>query len=183
MGVRIGIIGTAGRREDGSRITLELYEAMFHDSLRRMRERAQREEIVLVSGGAAFADQLAVSHYLAGNAEELWLFLPAPFEKGSFVENGFRSPGNIANYYHKKFSVIMGGDTLGGITKAIKKGAKIYVNKGGFLARNKQVARSVDYLIAYTFGLGDEPKEDSGTAHTWKYCEASKVHVPLERFE
>ncbi len=182
MAVRIGIIGTAGRREDGSRLTLELYKAMFHDSLRRIKERAQREEIILVSGGAAGADQLVISHYLAGNAEELWLFLPAPFEKGRYVENGFRSPGSIANYYHKKFSVIMGGDTLDGITKSIKKGAKIYVNKGGFLARNKQVARSVDYLIAYTFGSGDEPA-DGGTSHTWRHCEVSKEHVPLEQFE
>lgn len=180
--MRIGIIGTAGRRNDGARLTAKLYKKMFADSLERIQEQVDGEEVILVSGGAAFADHLATSHYLAGNADELWLFLPADFKEGKFVEKGFRSPGSTANYYHSKFSKVMGGDTLDGITEAIKQGARITVNKSGFLARNKQVARCVDYLIAYTFGSGDEPK-DGGTANTYKQCEADKIHVPLEQFE
>lgn len=184
--MRIGIIGTAGRREDGARITAKLYETVYEDCWKRIDELADEDDsLVLVSGGAAFADHLAVSHYLAGHCDELWLFLPAPFKEGKFVEAGFRSPGAIANYYHYKFSEVMGEDkgaSLRGIATAIEKGAKIFVNEKGFKARNRQVARTVDFLIAYTFGSGESPK-DGGTAHTFNLCEADKIHVPLAQFE
>lgn len=177
--MRIGIIGTAGRKEDGAKISKKLYEAAYHDALSRIEDLLDADDdLILISGGAAFADHIAVSLYLAGYANELWLFLPAEFKDNAFVEKGYRSPGSISNYYHRKFSKVMDGNSLEGLGAAIERGAKVYANDKGFHDRNRKVAKSVDYLIAYTFGSGSEPK-DGGTAHTYKHCVTDKIHVPL----
>ena len=136
----------------------------------------------LVSGGAAWADHLAVILFLEGHAKELTLHLPAPFEKGMFI-GPERSSASTANYYHAKFSDIRGQDSLEQIEEAIQRGAKFTQEpptKGysGMFARNRKVAQ-VDGLIAYTFGEGDVPA-NGGTKDTWDISPAEeKLHVPL----
>jgi hypothetical protein len=180
--MRVAIIGTAGRKEDGAKLSKELYFKMcgrVHQILANLMQ-DEFEDLTLVSGGAAWADHIAVSLYLAGYAGHLVLHLPADYDNGKFVEEGSRSPGSTANYYHKLFSKKMGRNTLPAIQKAADLGASIRVNVNGFKARNSDVAADAkDGVIALTFGEGDTPK-DGGTFDTWNKSTAPfKVHIPI----
>jgi hypothetical protein len=152
-----------------------------------------------VSGGAAWADHLAVRAFLDGHVESLILFLPARFERGRFVpDDSVRfNPGRTCNGYHEAFSRCLGVDTLGEIEQARTRGATLTVEPG-FHQRNMLVAAAASHVLALTFGnmrppadlLPDSPGftkaalaglKDGGTAHTWDNgwkCVA-KRHVSL----
>jgi hypothetical protein len=136
--------------------------------------------IELVSGGAAWADHVAVRLFLDGKASSLTLHLPCPFVDGKYLDTGSNdwrtNPGQSANYYHQKFSQAMGCDTLADIQTAISKGANVVVG-AGFHQRNSQIAKS-DVLLAFTWAVGDTPS-DGGTLDTWNKCKAPKLHVQL----
>jgi hypothetical protein len=143
------------------------------------------EPIELVSGGAAWADHLAVNMFLDDldtiNITGLTLFLPAAFDLNSaqYVEQGFRSAGSVANYYHRKFSTKMCYNTMEEIVKAAQKGADLNDLFKGFHNRNIQVGKS-DFILAFTWGEGDVPK-DGGTKHTWDNSKAKKkLHISLK---
>ena len=87
------------------------------------------------------------------------------------------NPGRSANKLHKKFSEKIKEDSLEHLNTAITVGATIFVH-GGFHARNSFVAEC-DYLLAFTWGSGDVPKE-GGTMDTWSKCKGKRYHVPLE---
>ncbi len=177
----IGIIGTAGRRADGKRLSKVLYVQMYKKVLELIAD-VPVEERHLVSGGSSWADHLSISLYLAGEAASLTLHFPADFEDGQFVEKEAQyDPGRTANYYHHLFGLKMDSEdplcTLKGIEKAVENGAECSISKG-FKKRNVLVGQ-VERLLAFTFGEGDVPK-DGGTKHTWDRSKAStKIHVPL----
>lgn len=218
--IRIAVIGTAGRREDGPKMTRELYMLMYNDFLNRVIEivktpkkplprppgtfspkqtnrsnpHAAYPDITLVSGGAAWADHLAVSLYLAVSeshdssfelnsvAVSCFLYLPANFlvKSRCYESNMPLDPGSVANYYHHLFGQKMCADknsTLAGIYSAARAGASLIVEPG-FKNRNLLIAANCEHLIAYTWGEGHLPK-DGGTRHTWDHCKSPKVHVPL----
>jgi len=114
----------------------------------------------------------------------LTLHLPCNWNEKSrkFHDNGSKdwqtNPGHTANHYHDGFSRTVGRDTLLDIETAKLLGATLDTSHRGFHARNTYVARS-QYLIAFTFGTGDVPK-DGGTKYTWSLSHAIKVHVPLQ---
>lgn len=182
--MKIAIVGTAGRKDDQIKMSRDLYFKMYRDVEKRIQEMVpERNKRHLVSGGAAWADHLAVSLYLADFANSLHLYLPCGFTnigKCRFISN-FKvadKAADVANYYHKLFSNKMGGDTLIGIDKARQKGAILDHSALGFLGRNLLVGQ-VDTLIAYTWGDGKVPK-DEGTSHCWNHSKAfRKIHVPL----
>jgi hypothetical protein len=138
----------------------------------------------LVSGGAAWADHLAVELYLRGHATALTLHLPAPI---SAIGRGFitlgQDSGSAANYYHERFSKVVGHDTFLQLLKAIQQGASVTAELAGngykgMFARNKRVA-DVEAMVAYTFGPGDVPA-DGGTLDTWNQSRAvTKIHRSL----
>ena len=137
------------------------------------------------SGGAAWADHLAVKLYLDGDIASLKLRLPAPIDPatGRF-KGGYGTSGGTANYYHDIFSKKIGVDTLGEIQKAIQKGAKVTYEPegkgyGAMFARNAKVAAEADSVLAYTHGKGDVPA-DGGTLNTWnKNKSTDKTHVSI----
>lgn len=190
--IKLAVIGSAGRKDDASKMTLELYNSMYH--LARLWTLRFPEQKVLVSGGAAFSDMLAVNLFLAGMGG-LHLYLPAPFEDGKYVANGQRSDGSIANYYHEKFSEVIGRDSLATIQTAIEKGAITEVGDG-FWDRNTKIAQAT-HLLAFTFGSKEsevftpdmEGYRDSsiaglkpgGTSHTWQESNKAltKTHINL----
>jgi hypothetical protein len=178
----IAIIGTAGRKDDAPRMSVGLYRWMVMRAMEEIEaivEATGNASIHLVSGGAAWADHVAVSLYLKGVGASLNLMLPAPFDirQCCYIENGQGSPGQVANYYHGVFSGHMGRNTMEGIMAASVQGADLRVFDG-FHARNREVGK-VDALIAFTFADGRIPK-DGGTAHTWRNSRAPiKVHVSL----
>lgn len=174
--MRVALIGTAGRRSDQARLSLALYARM----LARARSYVFAEDH-LQSGGAAWADHLAVLLYLDGAARSLTLYLPEHFDlaAGRFLERGPKSCGAIANYYHRLFSQRIGTDSLDHICCAADAGARLVVVPG-FHERNLPVGRC-DRLVAFTFGEGHGPA-DGGTKHCWDHSTApEKVHVPLAR--
>ena len=175
---KIAIIGTAGR-DKTIPMSLALWHWMLDDASSHMPLHAH-----VVSGGAAWADHLAVALFLSGDAHKLTLHLPAPFANGRF-QGTSGSSGSAANYYHELFSRTIGINTLSQIQQV----ASMEHVDGSFepaaigytamFTRNKKVANA-DHMLAYTFGIGNVPA-DGGTANTWNLCKGQRIHVPLPR--
>lgn len=177
MEITLSIIGTAGRKDDESRLSRKHFEAMcvVAEGLIGDFAKINYPITTLVSGGAAWADHVAVKLYLDGKVPHLRLFLPAAFEGGSYHDNGkvgFDNPGGTANYYHHKFQRNTNINSLTQLMIAKSKGAELIPVEKGFYARNALVAKS-DFLLAMTFGKENEVK-DGGTAHTVK-CYLDRV--------
>lgn len=189
----LAVIGTAGRGTDAAKLSRELYDAMYRRTQAAMSDWGARD---LVSGGAAWADHLAVRAFLNGEAETLRLFLPARFADGRF-SGPPADAARTANHYHAEFSRILGIDTLSQIEEAVRRGAVASFH-AGFKTRNLEVAAVASRVIAFTFGAGREPivageadgafgsafdagLKDGGTAHTWAQAwrADAKLHVDL----
>lgn len=180
--MRIAIVGTAGRKEDGRKMNATVYFKMVLHAISFIQANFGRtDEITLVSGGAAWADHIAVSLFLSDlEWAGLELHLPAPFVNSKFQEKGFRSPGSVSNFYHATFSKAMGGgayQTRRSLQRALDAGATSTIG-GDFKSRNLLVG-DVDVLMAYTWGSGDIPKP-GGTLHTWEHSRAEKFHFPIQ---
>lgn len=162
---KLGVIGTAGRGSDEEKMDKETWRRMLH--VTRLTIFNSNSDI-LVSGGAAWADHLAVKLFLDYSDRLLLkLYLPVKFDE-KFDEDELQVPfncGKTLNYYHKKFSNVIGEDSLKQIEEAIKKGATVESGKG-FHGRNTQIANDSDNVLAFTFGEGKSLK-DGGTKDTW----------------
>lgn len=180
----VAIIGTAGRNEDGEKLDGEKFEQMV-----RAAGTAQVSNATLVSGGAAWADHVAVVLFLLRGCNHLILHFPAPwdYEKVQFSDTGVNdwrtNPGGTANHYHEKFSNKVYGNptqTFKQIAAAIKLGAEVIVGYS-FHGRNTKIAEA-DNLIAMTFGTGPVVK-DGGTRDTYekfvKNGRGSAIHIDL----
>jgi len=188
-GIRVAIIGTAGRKEDGPKMSKELYFKMCRKAINIIDKLQLKPKCIqLVSGGAAWADHIAISLYLDNNADKLRLHLPCGFHKEENNSHYIASTKDTktpdaANYYHIEFSQKMKGDTLDGISKTISKGAEVIVTPG-FKPRDLKIAEDSDLMIAFTWNEGREPKAKSGTLYTWSHSDATvKIHVPLSELE
>lgn len=175
----VAVIGTAGR-DKTKPMSKETWTKMLEDARSRV-----RATDVLVSGGAAWADHLAVALFLEGRVAGLRLRLPAPLTaKGFEGEQG--TAGGAANYYHGLFSATLGKNTIAEISAAIKKGAEVSYEPAGpgysaMFARNAKVAAEATSVLAYTFGDGALPV-DGGTKNTWDKSKAGeKIHVPIHK--
>jgi len=176
----VAIIGTAGR-DKGKTHDIDLWCAMFEDAKGRF-----VSDVELVSGGAAWADHLAVSLFLSSPRQfKLRLYLPSMFapHTSRFVGPA-DSSASAANFYHEKFTKATGIDArreiahvmgMPGVVVECEPSAAGY---GGMFARNKKVALASDACLAYTWGPGREPA-DGGTKNTWDQIVGRKVHVPL----
>lgn len=184
---RLAVIGTAGR-DAKAPMSADLWRAMVADVRTRV-----RADDVLVSGGAAWADHLAVHAFLQGWVARLELYLPAPMVCNDYNANApffagpQRSSGNAANYYHLRFRAVAGVASLselGGLVREMPSGfawdaQPVEPGYAAMYRRNALVASRCTDLLAYTFGPGDQPA-DGGTAHTWRLAShARRVHVPL----
>lgn len=175
MDTTFSIVGTAGRKEDAQKLSKNHFEAMM-ECARLMLQQFKESDYgvdTLVSGGAAWADHVAVRLFLAKEIPKLKLFLPCPWDK---VNRQFdptplnakeaekkASTGEIANSLHSRFSKKVLFNSLGDIQRAMDQGASIFIGRG-FFARNALVAQS-DIILAMTFGNKEWVKE-GGTANT-----------------
>ena len=189
--MRIAIVGTAGRKTDGNRLTPDHFDFMLEEAGKEI-VAAGNVPITLVSGGAAWADHVAVDIALTHPERlefPLELHLPCRWDAymRRFHDDGSRdwrrNPGGTSNYYHRLFAMRRGLDayaTLIELDMAIRRGAVVKIGSG-FHDRNSGVAK-VDRLIAFTFADNGRPPNDSGTADTWRKAEAASVrcvHVSL----
>lgn len=198
----LGIIGTAGRGRDGDRLTPTHFERMTNLSRYIFDKCAKVAPLGLTSGGAAWADHCAVALVLSGHVpfDQFWLFLPAAFDLRTkrFAETSQRfCPGRTSNYYHDRFSRVIGRNSLAEIAQIIEDGrAHVTVDPKGFLSRNTLVAKRANRaLLAFTFSLScdswsvskygnnesaDEAGlSDPGTANTWNKAVCRKYHACL----
>lgn len=180
MGRKIAIIGTAGRDKNYP------LNAKHWDFMCNIVRAELEPDDHLISGGAAWADHVAVWAFRMGLVHSLSLHLPAPMWYGKYLGD-FGTSGGAANYYHEKFSLTMGGgtlDTLAQIGDCIVRGVHYTYQPvaHGYKAmaeRNKLVAAECDHLMAFTLGLGDEPA-DGGTKMTWDMAShAERIHFSL----
>lgn len=173
----IAIIGTAGRDKQFP------MDISHWDFMCRVARFFLRPGDHLVSGGAAWADHVAVWAFSNGLCADLTLHLPAPFS--SVFGGGSGTSGGASNHYHWQFSHAIGRDTLMDIQEAIECGAEFStqpVSKGygAMFARNRLVAEECTHVLAFTFGAGDKPA-DGGTKDTWDMAGPHKKrkHVSL----
>lgn len=154
----LAVIGTAGRNGTGARLTAAHFEAMC-DATRRMCQTLDAP-LALVSGGAAWADHVAVTLFLQGHVDRLVLCLPAPWVRGKFSQ--LARDGVTANKLHQEFHARAHVNGLRDLDEAIRRGATVVV-KDGFLARNCEIARHATHMLAFVHGL----PVSGGTGHTW----------------
>lgn len=159
----VGIIGTAGRRSDASKLSEASFEKMCDIASSIIGDR----KVHLISGGAPWADHVAVCLYLYSKLKhDLTIEFPCDFIDGKYVEgqiyDGYDT-GKTSNHYHREFYKKTSIDSISELQQAIEQGAVQHSSKG-FFDRNNKVAKA-DIMIAFTFGNGPKLK-DGGTAHT-----------------
>lgn len=143
----LAIIGTAGRKEDGLKLTRNHWEKMCA-AARKVIEIENIEK--LVSGGAAWADHVAIAIQEEYRMPmDLWL----PANQADL---------DIAQWYHKAFTKALGGGNTW--LQVLASGADEY-RLGGFKDRNTKVAEAAHCYLAMTFGHGSQVK-DGGTLDT-----------------
>lgn len=144
----LAIIGTAGRKDDAAKLTVAHWETMIAAAKGVI---ALEGVTNLVSGGAAWADHVAVElspEYPA----DIWLPL---------VERDL----DTARYYHSKFTAVIGKDTREQLNASFRAGHIKIRKRGGFKERNTFVAKDADVFLAITFGNKGKVK-DGGTEDT-----------------
>jgi|SRR6185369_13539530 len=175
---KLSIVGSAGRQEDASKLSRQLFDDMVSRTSHVIQDwKLDPAHVVLVSGGSAFADHVAVRLFLAGKFASLELHLPCEWDSKKQRFNESDPAGHTLNQLHMAFSKAVGLDSLSDLAKAHAAGAK-FIAWPGFHARNTQVAKSSN-LIAFTFASGKQPKSGSGTLDTWNKCVGRKIHCPL----
>ncbi len=162
-----------------------LYDRMLIAVRGQLRLLGAFEGLDLVSGGAAWADHLAVTLWLEGGFRSLHLYLPTTLEAlpwgGRWMFDAASYEGEISNYYHRKFSAHLRRDTLKELGELTGQVGVVLEVVHGFKQRNSRVAQ-VDTVIALTWGKGEVPK-DGGTKDTWdKAHAATRIHIPLSTF-
>ena len=175
MEISLAIIGTAGRKEDGRKLSKPHFDAMCAIASELIVQLGENNYPIthLVSGGAAWADHVAVRLFLDHKVKHLRIFMPCEWDNGSFKDTHIpQNAGETANYYHKQFHNATRINSLSEIQSAKTEGAELIAVNRGFYARNALVAKS-DCLLAMTFGNKSEVK-DGGTAHTVK-CYLERV--------
>lgn len=165
----IGIIGSAGRKQDAPLVNRETF-LWIVDQVKALVQPSD----VLISGGAAFADHAAVVVALERD-QQLQLELPAPWDEENhcFVNN---EPGRISNYYHRNFSKSCNwpaDHSLAELDKAIHSANTKITVVDGFFQRNSLIAQC-DRLLAFTFNPPGPNGPSGGTGNTWRKCKADK---------
>lgn len=167
---KLAIVGSAGRREDGAKITPELYSAMVtkaKDTIKVLNTEHQIRIDCLVSGGAALADHVAVTLFLQRFVAKLELYLPCEFNHtaGRFSLVDSRTTASIVDHYHRKFSNALKIDSLLQLKKVLEMHDCSAQIVPGFKERNTAIAVNADCLLAMTFGNGRLVKP-GGTSDT-----------------
>jgi len=189
----VGIIGSCGRTAAEQKVASPLL-------WKRMLARAKfvigsvwklpLDSIVLVAGGSAWSDHVAVALFLAqqrdhAESPDTWpafagleLYLPTPLE-----EDGFRkttATGKRLNGLHHAFASTSQYDSLQDWKQLPKSAFRLCTPPNNFLARNRALAQRCTHLLAFPSSLALEESVHTGTSYTWQQCSTNvdKVYVP-----
>lgn len=136
-------------------------------------------EIILVSGGSAWADHVAIQLFLTKEFAGLELYLPSKFD---FKQKKYVNTheGRTLNTLHQECAEKTQINILEEIARAVTtKGAKIVI-KRGFTQRNTLIAQNCDHLLAFTFNESNGEPATGGTLDTWKKTKhQNRVHFDL----
>ena len=182
--MRIAVIGTAGR-DKSKPMTRKTWDWMLDQAYSLC-----PTDATLVSGGAAWADHIAVQLYLSGHVSSLILHLPAKLNDRGFI-GPYRSSASAANYYHQQFSQAIGVNCIQQLIDCCTSEnctGSVQPPSPGFsamFARNKLVVADLDPItdgmLAFTFGSGSVA--DGGTKHTWDmFVSDNKKHIQIPIF-
>eukprot|EP00301_Raphidiophrys_heterophryoidea_P017238 c2708_g1_i1.p1 GENE.c2708_g1_i1~~c2708_g1_i1.p1 ORF type:complete len:199 (+),score=43.31 c2708_g1_i1:44-640(+) len=188
--VLVSVIGTSGSNnkfQPTLTLSLEVFKAMEQRTKEVLKaNNLNPSDVCLVSGGAAWADHVAVSLFLGGGFRGLILHLPTNFEKAKcqYEDNGHshwaKNPGKLTNQRHMTFSRAIGKISLQQIALAMDQGAIVKIHNG-FREGDTAISKC-DLLIAYSWAEGAAPG-GGGTLDTWKKCTlppAKKVYFSLD---
>jgi hypothetical protein len=175
---RIAVIGTAGRK---GQLVMDDFERMKVATLCAIRELGyEPENVVLVSGGAPWADHVAVWLFLKGKVAGLRLHLP-----GTLVTDPERTyltgtdDCTTFSRYHANFKKTTGLDGMAQIKRAIEQGATVNEYKGYF-QRNKAIAADCKALVAMHTNFRHPSLQTSGgTVYTFKQAKVPKLYIPF----
>ena len=182
--MKIAIIGTAGR-DKTKPMSIRTWNWMLDVSRELVPSGTH-----LVSGGAAWADHIAVQLFLEGHAGNLTLHLPAPLTSNGYIGE-YGTSGGAANYYHSRFANVIGVNTFEQLMECALHNncngtmQEVAEGYGAMFVRNKAVVQELnpktDYMFAFTFGTNGVA--DGGTKQTWDMFDSvNKHHLQIPIF-
>ena len=182
--IRLGIIGTAGRKPNELNSLTKNHMEWMKDNVRCYIEdilKTTTEQIILVSGGSAWVDHVAVQLFLEEDFGGLELYLPIEFDKQN-IKFIYSHEGNILNFLHNQCQIKTGFPIFQELLTAMSDEQCKVIVKKSFLARNTLVANNNNNIIAFTFSNSNTPG-DGGTYDTWKKTiHDNKIHISLAWF-
>lgn len=147
----------------------------------------QEKNVILVSSGASWCDQVAVRLFLDGGFKNLLLFLPEELTCASdgtfsFRDSGesdlYKNIGRLLNMHHANFSKTTGIDSLKNLKTAYEKKAILNWKHKGFHNARRQIVQC-DFLITYSPSKSNVPLQGCFAHDVWTICNAPKIHQSL----
>ncbi len=183
--IRVSIIGTAGRSyEEQKQLNATVYVKMIQKSLDIICNewKLSLDNVRLCSGGAAWADHVAVALFLTQSTNGLTIYFPCKYDEKTGRCDDTDYCGKRSNQLHEKFNDSIGSrNSFDDFRLAQMKNNNVIFDTSckGFHARNSFVAKS-EYCIAFTFGTDENEPKEGGTLDTWRKCKGTKVHVRIQ---
>lgn len=185
---RVGIIGSAGRTtDDRARLSKP---GLMDEWVSKVEEYVAsqgltKSKVILVSGGSAYADHVAVMAFLKGGWGGLRLHLPVRFDTtiGKFVGKTSKEArvAYAINVLHTHMLVATGIKVFQQLKEVHTQANATILTYDGFLERDRAIAYESRYMIAFSGNGGGVPHPHSGTAYTWDHVSSDciKVCYPL----
>jgi hypothetical protein len=181
--IQLGIIGTTGRYDnDKKRLEKKHLTWILHqveDYIENILL-IDKKNIILISGGAAWTDHVAIQLYLSNQYAGLKLYLPSKFDvKHQQYINTHE--GRLLNALHLECQEKTGICTFKELAKAIHGKNKVnIIIKHGFFPRNTLMAKNCDHLLVFTFNHNGPVDRD--VLDIWKKTKHNnKVHFDLSQ--
>lgn len=179
--IRLAIIGTAGRKStELGKLTKEHMDWIADNVKVYIKEvlNTSYDNIILVSGGSAWVDHVAVQLFLTKEFAGLELYLPSRYDaKHQRYINTHE--GRTLNALHKQCQEKTNNPIFQQLASAVTSKKCTITIQRGFLPRNTLIAKNNDHLIAFTFSQAKTPLE-GGTLDTWnKTKHENKIHFSL----
>lgn len=179
--IKLGIVGTSGKNHYDKKVLAPKHMTWITNNVRQYIENVLHttcDKIMLVSGGSAWTDHVAIQLYLTGEFAGLELFLVSKFDikQKKYINT---HEGRALNEMHKYCQEQTGIDVFNDMVKAIhgKNKAKVIIQRG-FNARNTLLSKNCDHLMVFAF-VRDMP-ENGGTYDTWiKIVHPNRINFDL----